>query len=74
MTQLENLRVFIEHAPLAKDLPESSLVGVQGEGFMICRSCLSRIQQRGGSIPAPNTLIWADQGITVDCDLKEFHS
>jgi hypothetical protein len=73
MTNLEKLRLFIEHAPSVSSLPESDLIGVQGEGFMICRSCLSRIQQRGCSIPAPNQLIWNDDGIAVDCDLKEYH-
>lgn len=73
MSHLDKLRVFIEHAPPYKDVPESPLLGVRGEGFMICRVCMSRIQHRGCAIPAPNKLIWDDDGIVVDCDLKEFH-
>lgn len=75
MTALDQLRVFIEHAPPHQDLPDSPLIGIRGEGFVICRSCLSRIQRRGCSIPVPNQLIWQDEGtmVEVDCDLKAYH-
>lgn len=73
MTTIETLRTFIEHAPEARELPDSALLGVRGDGWMICRSCLDRIHRRGCRVPAPNSLIWDDQSIIVECDLKEFH-
>lgn len=72
MTNLELLRTFIEHAPPYKRTI-TPVIGIQGEGFTICHRCLNRIQRRCCEIPKPSELIWNDQGITVDCDLKDTH-
>lgn len=77
MSNLDTLRVFIENAPLALNVPDTvnpvRTIGIRGEGFEICNECWSRIIRRGCSIPKPNQVLWSDTDEVPNCDLKEFH-
>lgn len=76
MTNIEKLRLFIEDAP-RRPIPlldcEPHPIGVSGDDFTLCETCLSRLLARGCAIPAPNRLLWSDRHPIPVCDLQEFH-